>query len=352
MKNMQIAPPKQNFLSILVKYATWLFWLIIILVGLGFYYVGVQVFPSYRDVCISIATSLISSLIFAAIYSAIAEKYTLKATNAELEKSVREAVSDIEKTQQQSIKDISSFTVAKIEEIEKSYFHQISAHFQEFIPVEYFPPTSQPDKRFNDALNSSLLQSQQYLFKGTTGRYVPSRLEIAKHQIHTCRVLLVDPTHDQLLYLYVRDRFGNVTPDTSMREEIKKVQQEIYMTVVDLFTQAHRWCNVELRMFHGPVFYRLEIFDERLFVSYYSTQIATAYPSTYVYNRGSFFYNVFTTDYSQTFDLSSKSIQLSNRSTEEDLKDFLKLIGCDPATLPQLRKEAEAFRHDFISRYC
>ncbi len=293
----------------------------------------------------------ISSLIFAVIYSAIAEKYNLRAMNNELEKSVQAAVNEIEKTQQENIRSFSSFTIAKIEEIEKSYFYQISTHFQEFIPAARFPPTSQPDKRFNDALHSTLLRSQHYLFKGTTGRYVPSRLEIAKHQLHTCRVLLVDPTHEEVLHLYIRDRFGNATSNASIEEKIKEVRQEIYMTVADLFTQAHRWCSVELRMFYGPVFYRTEIFDETMFVSYYATQEATAYPATYLYNKGNFFYNVFTTDFSQTFDLSLKAINFSSRSSEEDLKGFLQEIGCDPALLPQLRQQAENFRHDFINKY-
>jgi hypothetical protein len=124
------------------------------------------------------------------------------------------------------------------------------------------------------------------------------------------------------------------------------------MTVVDLFTQAHRWCTVELRMFHGPVFYRTEIFDEKLFISYYEARDATAYPTTYLYDRGSFFYEVFRTDFNQTFDLTQQSIIFNSRSQEEDLKDFLQKIGCDPAQLAELRRDAKNFRDDFISRYC
>ena len=109
---------------------------------------------------------------------------------------------------------------------------------------------------------------------------------------------------------------------------------------------------VELRMFYGPVFYRTEIFDEKLFISYYKAHDATAYPATYLYDRDSFFYEVFTTDFNQTFDLAQQSTIFNSRSKEEGLKDFLQKIGCDPTQLPQLRREAENFRRDFISKYC
>jgi hypothetical protein len=309
-------------------------------------------FPAYKEICVALATSLISSLIFALVYSAIAERHYMKATSHELEKSVEAAVSRIETNQQENIRELSLLTVAKIEEIESTFFHLINTSFQRFIPAGYFPPTDQPDKRFNRELNSTLLRSQHYFFKGATGRHVPSRLEIAKQQIATCRVLLIDPAHEDLLHLYVRDRFGNTTLNTTAIEQIDKVKREIYMTVVDLFTQAHRWCTVELRMFHGPVFHRTEIFDEKLFISYYEARDATAYPITYLYDRGSFFYEVFMTDFNQTFDLTRQSITFNSRSKEEDLKDFLQKIGCDPAQLAELRRDAKNFRDDFISRYC
>lgn len=351
---MRTAPSEHKLISSVAFYATWLFWVIIFVIGTGFYIVG-YIFPASREFCVAIATSLISSLIFALIYSAIAEKHYLKATSSELQRSVQVAVDKIEVNQQENIRELSSLTVKKIEDIERNFYHLINTSFQRFLPSGYFPPTDKPDKRFNRELNGSLLQSQHYFFKGATGRHVPSRLEIAKHQIATCRVLLIDPNNEDLLRLYIRDRFGNPSLNTATTEQLERVKQEIYMTVVDLFTQAHRWCTVELRIFSGPVFYRTEIFDEKLYISYYAASAAreaTAYPTTYLYDKSSLFYEVFMTDFNQTFDLTQQAITFNNRSREEDLKDFLQEIGCNPVQLPQLRTEAENFRSDFISNYC
>ena len=165
----------------------------------------------------------------------------------------------------------------------------------------------------------------------------------------TCKILLIDPASEDLLRLYIRDRFGANVTFAEAAERVRKVKQEIYMTVADLFDQA-RWTSIEIKMYNGPVFYRTEIFDEQVFISYFTAKIPTAFPTTYLYSRDSFFYNAFLTDFNQTFELASISTIFNSRSTEKDLLNFLIQIGCDVAELPQLRKEAEKFRQEFLSK--
>jgi len=338
-----------NLKALIEKYETRFFASLITIVCLITFYFGPQIIPSYKDVFISVSTSLLASLIFALIYSSVVERHHMTAVNAELSSSVKEAVDEIKQLQQDNMQQITDLTLAKIEEIEKSYYHEIAHHFRELIPTDYFPPTNQPDQRFNDTLKASLAKSHLYLFKGVTGRFIPSRLSVVNHHNLTCKILLIDPASEDLLRLYIRDRFGANVPFAEVAERVRKVKQEIYMTVVDLFDQA-RWTSVDIKMYNGPVFYRTEIFDEQVFISYFTAKIPTAFPTTYLYSRDSFFYNAFLTVFNQTFELASISTIFNSRSTEHDLLNFLTRIGCDVAELPQLRKEAETFRQEFLSK--
>src|SRR5439155_27029292 len=148
---------------------------------------------SNKDVLISVSTSLLASLIFALIYSSVVERHHMTAVNAELSSSVKEAVDEIKQLQQDNMQQITDLTLAKIEEIEKSYYHEIAHHFRELIPTAYFPPTNQPDQRFNDTLKASLAKNHLYLFKGVTCRFIPSRLSVVNHHNLTCKILLIDP---------------------------------------------------------------------------------------------------------------------------------------------------------------
>ncbi len=335
--------------GLLEKYATRLFALLIAFLCFIMFYFGPQIVPSYQAVFISVSTSLMASLIFALIYSSVVERHHMTVVNDELSLSVKKAVDEMKELQQDNMQQITTLTLAKIEELEKSYFHEISLHFRELIPSDYFPPTNQPDQRFNDILNAALAKSHLYLFKGVTGRYIPSRLSAVAHHNLTCKILLIDPAGEDLLRLYIRDRFGATVSGAEVTERVRKVKQEIYMSVVDLFDQA-RWTSLEIKMYTGPVFYRTEIFDEYVFISYFTAKTPTAFPTTYLYNKDSFFYNAFLTDFNQTFELASISTVFNSRSTEQNLLNFLTQIGCDVGELPQLRKEAEAFRFEFLNK--
>ena len=344
-------PDQSKLVRLIEKYAMRFFASLIVLLCLLMFYFGFgsQLASSYKGVLIAVATSLLASLIFALVYSSVVERHHMTAINDELSSSVKKAVDEMKVIQQDNMRQISDLTFEKIEELEKTYYHEISMHFRELIPSDYFPPTNIPDKRFNEVLNSALAKSHHYMFKGVTGRFIPSRLSTINHHNLTCKVLLIDPASEDLLRLYIRDRFGTTVSNAEISEHVHKVKQEIYMSVVDLFDQA-RWSAIEIKMYHGPVFYRTELFDDFVFISYFTTKPPTAFPTTYLYNKDSFFYNAFLTDFNQTFELASISTQFTSRSTEQNLLDFLAQIGCDANGLPELRQEAEQFRLNFLGK--
>lgn len=102
-------------------------------------------------------------------------------------------------------------------------------------------------------------------------------------------------------------------------------------------------------MYRGPVFYRTEIFDAFLIISYFTAE-PSPYPTTYLYKKESFYYDTYLTDFHQTFELADKSISLHSKTSEQELCAFLDSIGGDAGELSQLRLEATRFRSDFLAQ--
>lgn len=262
-------PKSQSTIRVLEKYATWLFATLIILLSIVLLYIATIVTSPYKDICLAVATSLLASILFSFSYSFIAERHHINAINEEIEKDITHSfhsmhesykqemeqlinttlknLEEMKDMQQVSLDNVATRTVGEIQSLEESHYHQITSHFRALIPSDHFPATDQPDKRFNHVLTDALKHSRQYLFRGITARYVPSRLEATEHHNLTCQILLIDPTRDDLLKLYVQDRFGSHLTDQEIHNAIQSVKQEIYMTIIDLFSQARR-TTIDIRM--------------------------------------------------------------------------------------------------------
>jgi hypothetical protein len=352
MSNQSGITHRHDVVRLLEKYALRFFTLLVIVFCFFLFYFGPQILPGYKEALISVSTSLFASLVFARLYSSIVERHHQAAMNAEIARNVKSAVEEIKQAEQGYIQRIVDHTVAKIEELDKSHYHEISTHFRELIPARSFPPTDKPEKGFNQLLTDELLRSRTYFFKGVTGRYIAARLATARRQNLACKVLLSDPSSKDLLRLYVKDRFGITLSGNEMETRIEQVKREIFMTIIDLFAWTRWTTPVELKLYRGPVFYRTEILDEFFIISFFTSHVTlpTAFPTTYLYKRDSFYYETYLTDFNQAFELADKSIILNSKTTEENLHDFLNRIGCDLSLLPQLREEAEQFRNDFLAR--
>lgn len=109
----------------------------------------------------------------------------------------------------------------------------------------------------------------------------------------------------------------------------------------------------------------LLIFSFLLF--YFGPLIAPAYKEVFVSFSTSLFaslvfaqfYNflveqhrqrVVNAEVAQSIELAHHSIVLQAKTTEQELMDFLKQLGCDPAIVPALREEAQAFREAFFAQ--
>jgi hypothetical protein len=146
-----------------------------------------------------------------------------------------------------------------------------------------------------------------------------------------------------LLWIYAKSRFSDLADRGKL---IRQVRREIYMSVVGMFDIA-KLSPIEIKMHHGPVFYRTEIFDEKVFVSEFTSNLRTAYPITYVYDKGTFKYDAYLKDFVDSLELQSPSVTFDANSTVDDLFAFLKAIGYRSKDLGILRQEAHELKRVF-----
>ncbi len=320
MRNTGNVTPHLSLLKLVERHANRVFGLVVLLLSIGSLAIAPHFSASLNAIFVAIGTSLIASLIFAFIYSGISERYHMLVIRNDLAQCIREEMKEV--------------------------MHAYRA----LLPDDEFPLTNKPTERFNRTLIDSLKKSHFYYFKGVTGRHIPSRLIDVQARNLRCDLLLVDPHNNELLRLYILDRFGPGKNQQEMALLFEKVKREIYMTIVALFDQAHRLSiEITIGLYICPIVSRTEILDDLAFISYFTEKTATDYPTTYLYKKDSFFYNTIFTDFRQTHSLVSSSTLLDNHKTEAQLQQFLTDIGCDCTALPlsELRQEAETFDTNF-----
>src|SRR5438309_8043436 len=157
--------------------------LIVVLACIASLIVAQKISTTHQTIAIilfGISTSLSASIIFARFYGWLVEAQNLQIIGNELSSGVRSTIEEIKIAHKQSLKEITEQTLIKMEELERKYNYEISTHFRELIPLDYFPPSTETDRRFNDLVNSSLEKTSSYTFKGVTGRHLPIRLELMR----------------------------------------------------------------------------------------------------------------------------------------------------------------------------
>ena len=341
---------KDGLRSILLRYAQLLLILLVTTISFLMFYFGPKIAPAYGDIFVQVSTSLFSSLAFALFYSWIVEKHSIDIVKDETQKSIEGIIDAIKQSHESSLREATDYSISKISEIEQSYYHNIASHFRELVPSDYFPPTNQPDKRYNTLLKTKIATSRQYLWRGVTGRHIPLRIENTLHRIANCKVLLIDPRRHDLLWIYARGRFNNTDVSKEfIDEQVELVKRETYMSIVELFSLA-KINTITVKMYYGPVFYRTVILDDLLSVSYFIADSPTPYPVTYIYSKGTFHYDAFLTDFMQTYEIPSPTISLNAQTTKDDLLLFLRDIGFEGNEVETLKEEANKFKQDFLKK--
>jgi hypothetical protein len=158
--------------------------------------------------------------------------------------------------------------------------------FERMMPTEVFSAIGVPNPAFESYLQGVLDRSKTYWFKGDDGGFTVYRINSLPDHAHFLRkqivLLLLDPTDDYLL----RERAkmdlaqGNTRfSKDNLNEAIEQLRKGIFASVVAIFDNCHR-TRVQLGFHKEHLFFRSEIFDEGIFLTYY---LGGEFPDTCFY---------------------------------------------------------------------
>ncbi|MCC6299229.1 MAG: hypothetical protein IT314_08015 [Anaerolineales bacterium] len=264
------------------------------------------------NVLIAIGTSIFASVAFYWFYSRYAEERVLR--------SVSEQVSR-----------------ESVDYAEKRY----SQRFEKLLPRTTYDATSKSTEGFNDDFNELFSSSNTYFFKGDAGSYASYRLtELCENKSlldKHIRLLVLDPRDDRVLLSRVNTEYSrrNLTKQ-QLAKATEDLREKIFVTLVALFDICHK-ARVEVALYKEYPFFRTEIFDEGLFLTYY---ISGDTSTSYLYSRKTLAYDAYMLNFIQNFDGSNDHIVFGNETNERDLQAILGGYGCK-IQLAELRKSKE-----------
>jgi hypothetical protein len=262
------------------------------------------------EVTLAVGTSIVSSLAIYWFYSRVVEKRMLDVVTARAaEVAAKRAASLYEN------------------------------RFERMMPTEVYSATATPKPEFENHLERVLHDSRIYWFKGDDGGYTVYRLNSLTDHHHLLQkeiiLLLLDPTDEYLLRERSKIELANASPGFSKEDldaRIVQLRKGIFASVVAIFDNSHR-ARVEVGFHKEHLFFRSEIFDKGIFLTYY---LGGEFPATCFYPSKTLTYQACIENFRQINKSAVPIFSFSTADTDEDLKKKLQELGC-PYELADLR---------------
>lgn len=247
----------------------------------------------------------------------------IETSTAGLSQQIETRINKMSEVVETSTTELSQQVEAHIKKMLEEETTRLVTVWPDLLPKEFFPPSERSNPYFRQKLGEAVEKTQEYSFRGATARFVPTLLlDHAKADL-TCKILIIDPRADMPLQIYAQNRFTMHEPDKTIADYREEVRQEIYVALVKLFDLRKRF-RIEVRLCHDNLFYRSEMVDDSVFVSFYLKN-RHRYPPTYLYTRkiGSFYYTAFHKDFQQSWDAAAERFPMRAEALQSEFEAFL-----------------------------
>jgi len=220
------------------------------------------------------------------------------------------------------------------------------------IPIATYRADNNYSADFNRAVAKSLNESRLYAFRGTSAKYVPSRLKAVHNRPEELRVVMIDPTSTPALRRRATDRQRHPEERSrSVEALVDALKDEILMAVVALF-DIREICNLDIAYSTETAVTRLELFDDSVFISWYQEQHSTEvkFPETFQFRAGSFLYEIQRMDIFRRFDIAEKKVTFDSSHDEQYLIEHLSTLissAVSPEDVTQWREKYARFSAPF-----
>lgn len=269
-----------------------------------------------QEILIAIGTSILASVCFYLLYSRTAENRVLREVSVQVTKIATEYATSLFKER-----------------------------FDKMMPAKIYPQTNVPTKGFNDDFDDLLKDSKTYKYKGDVAAYTAFRLHSLSQKgtllEKEIKLLLLDPREISLFEGRAQMELSSKSySKTELTDYANALRTKVYITLVALFDICHS-IRVEVAFHKEHLFFRSEIFDDGLFLTYY---LGGEFPSTYLYTRKTLSYDAFLLNFWQNYNDSTAIFVFNNQLTEDEFKNRLHVLGCT-MSIEDLRYEMnESFK--------
>lgn len=138
------------------------------------------------------------------------------------------------------------------------------------LAVSQYEPSNRPGSDYNRDLNESLLSSDTYTFQGATGKYAVARIHLGGVRFKRFRLIISDPTDESSIALRAERR-------PNPEQESERLTEDIRMTLAGVFEIREQCDIIQIYLAPDPQVDRLEIFDDCMFVTWFSDDSADNY---------------------------------------------------------------------------
>lgn len=267
-----------------------------------------------QEILIAIGTSILSSTVFYWIYSRTAEERVLKEISANASEAATE------------------YTLGLFQE-----------RFERMLPTKVYPATDVPVAEFDHDFDMFLKDSKIYKFKGDTANFTTFRLTTLCEQGYPVdkdiTLLLIDPVRDDLIEGRAKGELSGTRRAYSklqLTEVMHETRLSIFVAMISLFDICHA-IKVELAFHQEHSFFRTELLDGALFLTYY---LGGPFQGTYLYSQATFPYIAYLQNFRQNYATSKYRITFDSPMTENDLSKHLTELGCK-LSIEELRQRKE-----------
>lgn len=222
----------------------------------------------------------------------------------------------------------------------------------EYAPTTTYPGTRAFDPGFNGDLMEDLAESNSYIFRGISAKYVPGRVRMRGPGLDLVRVLTLDPEAGEAIRLRALDRAHNPKYAGKSPAALQaELEHEIAVALVSLFDCRHL-CAIDIGCVASTAVDRVELFDDALYVSLYHGPRAEGFPETMRYARGSVAYGQHRLNCVREFELARRRILFRADQDSDHLVAVLAESGIDvaEADIATYRLEAEEFTANFMGQ--
>ncbi len=317
------------------RYSIILFIALMILLSIG---IAVGVLfdhdPQVQSILLSTAVSLIVSLVFTIFFTLIVDRARSQSESRSQSIEITEMKKTIAQTVASSTADVTSYVEKRINILLEEEATRLVDKWPELLPADFFPESEESNPRFAEKLHQAVKITQHYIFRGSTARYVPGLLHKFANPNLQCDILIIDPEAVNAIRVHALDRYAIRADSRTIEQHEAEQREQIFTAIVGLFDLRHLY-RIEIRTCSDTLFYRSEIMDEGMFVSFYKSGRKVKHPPTYFYKKGTIYYEAFNNDFQQSWDFAMKKFPMTRDSTEEQLRRFLVELGVNPSSLDE-----------------